>query len=342
MRIVREYLDAKKAEHESAAARHVDRERPTRWRVKLRVRLQSRLISDALEIKTRFRGRRVVIRSRNKGKLLSQSDWIIFVARRFSSVEAAAEFGLSLQCAVSAIAALRCIPIDVGADNVATTATSDVVKAALAKQGSWLIDDIHGVDVYPDLPTVLVLGSEASLTTTMSPHVLIDPLEQIGPQLSKLDERGRDASLLLNAAYIAQHPVAMVTLGVAAVELLAAGERWNSAQLGWIEGLKDHLADSHGLEDIDRAELVHGINGFRTMGVLARTRRLLESLDLGALRPRWERLYKKRSRLFHGEKRVSYAELVKMSSDARLLCQTVVEGYIRRQVGIPGDEAIGS
>jgi hypothetical protein len=333
MATFQDFIEKKRRDHERAVQRHIERETPTTWRMKLRVRLASKLATDEIELKTSFRKRRVIIRSRLKGQSINQSDWIILLARRFKSIEAAAEFGVALQTAISAIAAVRNIPIDVGADNITTSSTGDVIKAAMAKQGVWLIDDVHGVDVYPDTQPVTILGMEATATTTLQPSRLTAPLERIGSRITKLDDRGRQASLLMNAAFMTPHPVAMLTLGVAAVELLAAGEKWNAAQKAWIKGLRKHLVSSVDVPDAEKPELQQAIDGLNNFGVLGKTRRLLNDLALTALLPRWEALYKKRSRLFHGDGYVPYAELQAMGGEARLLCASVVETYILRLIG---------
>ena len=131
--------------------------------MKLRVRLASKLASDEKSLKFSFQGRRVTIKSRRKGDPLSSSEWIIFTAGRFKSIEAAAEYGVALQSALAVIAAANGIPIDVGVDNAATCMTGEVVKAAVAKEGGFLLDDVHGVDVFADVPN-------ARSTSTASPR----------------------------------------------------------------------------------------------------------------------------------------------------------------------------
>lgn len=327
-----DFIERKKREYERALARHAERSSPLSWRMKLRVRILHKLNNTEVQAKGWFAGRRITVKSRRKGQPLNEADCIIFIANRFKSAEAAVRYGIELQTALSALAALRYIPIDVGPENGATTAFSDHVKDAIAKKGSWLIDDVHGVDVYPDTQTAMVSAGDITLTQSHDVGFLLHPLEIHGKAFRKLDERSRDAALLVNAAFMAQHPAAMLILGVAAVELLAAGQRWNSCQLEWIGGLEQHLADNSNLTDGDRVELRQAINAFRSIGAVSRTRRLISDLHLDELLPRWKALYDKRSRFVHGDI-IASAEIQALGGEARHICHAIVQAYILRLVG---------
>jgi hypothetical protein len=328
------FMENKKRQHERVVARHEKLGTSPSWRMRLRFHVFSKLNTDAKELKAEFCGRRIVFTSRTKGEPLNQAEWIVIVARRFKNAEAAARFGLDLQSAISAISAVRNIPIDVGFDNVATTTFGDVVKDAVAKTGAWLIDDVHGVDVYPDTQTAIVMAFGATLTTSFDPTRITDALKADGRRLTRLDDKGREAALLINAAFMAPHPVAMITLAVAAVELLAAGERWNTSQKQWIIGLQAHLEDSEGLSKEERGELRQAIDGLNHFGALSRTRRLLKTLGLDDMLERWDLLYRKRSRLFHGDKIIPFPQVQAMGGEARALGQAVVHAYIERGTGV--------
>lgn len=324
-----DFVDRKRREHERAVARHEKLQSPTSWRMRLRVQLVSRINSKELEIKGKFLGRRIVIKSRNRGETLQDADWIVFQALRFKSADAAAEFGFALQAAVSAIGTLRSIPLDVGFDNAATSMFSDQIKDTLAaKEGFWIVDDVHGVQVYPDTTTMMVAGFGGSATTSFSPDWIMEALAIDGKKLSKLDENARQASLLINAAFMAPHPVAMLTLGVASIELLAKTEKWNVNQKAWIKGLRSHLEKSDELTDGERAELKPALDSLNQFGALEGTRRLFRRLGLDASLGRWEVLYKKRSRLFHGSKLLPSAEVQFLGGEARELSKAVFEAYI--------------
>lgn len=334
MNIFKEFMEKRKRQHERVVARHEKLGTLPTWCMRLRLRLASKLSTDAEEIKAEFCGRRIVIRSRKRGEPLNSADWIVILARRFKTPEAATKFGFDLQAAISAIAAMRSVPIDVGFDNAATLTFSDAVKDAVAKTGAWLIDDVHGVSVYPDTQPAMIMTGEATATTSFVPSWITGPLGVYGQRLTRLDDKGRESSLLMNAAFMAPHPVAMITLAVAAVELLAANERWNANQKQWIKGLREHLKGSDSLSAEEQGELQQAIDGLNNFGALSRTRRLLRDLELDELLERWNELYRKRSRLFHGNKVIPFPQLQAMGGEALTLGQAVVQAYIERSTGV--------
>jgi hypothetical protein len=332
-RTLRDFIERKRREHDRALARHAFLGTSPKFRVRLRVRLGSKIASDEAKLKTTFCGRRVTIQSHKKEKPLSDSNWIVLSASRFKTIEEAAEFGLKLQSALAVAAALRGIPIDVGPLNTATTMTGDTVKDAVAEKGGFLLDDVHGVDVFADTPRSFVLAFEATATTSFPPEKITELVGQVGPRITKLDERGIQAALLMNDASMAQHPVAMLTLSVAAVEMLAAGEKWNASQRKWIKSLRKHLATDAELSEAEKMELGKAIEGLFNFGALAKTRRLLTHLDLEPLIPRWDDLYRDRSNLFHGNQYVTPAELQRLGGEARLVCKEIVDAYLSRALG---------
>lgn len=323
-----DFVERKRREYERAVARHKKRDSSITWRMRLRIQMLSKFNSDALEIKTRFQGRRVIIRSRNKGESIKDAEGIVFIARRFKTPEAAAAFGFALQAAVSAIGVLRHIPLDVGFDNAPGPQFSDLIKDKVAKEFAWIVNDVHGVDIFPDTQTMMVSGIGGTASVAFNPSRLTDALEADGNSLANLDEKAKEASLLINAAFMAPHPVAMITLGVAAVELLAKSEKWSASQKAWIGGLRQHLLNDKTLTAAERAELEPALQSLNHFGALASTRRLFAKLDLGDLLERWEHLYRRRSRLFHGNDLLPASELQNLGSDAREISRAVFEAYI--------------
>lgn len=330
---LRDFIERKRRQHERVLARHAFLGTSPKFRMRLRVRLGSKIASDSIKLKTTFCGRRVTIQSRYKDKPLSHSEWIVLSASRFKNVEAAAEFGLKLQKALAVSAALRGIPIDVGAQNNATFMTGDTVKDAVAEEGGFLLDDVHGVDVYADTPRSFIMFGEATATTSWPPDRITELVEQMGSRISKLDERGTQAALLMNDAFMAQHPVAMLTLCVAAIEMLAAGEQWNAPQKKWIKSLRRQLTEDRQLSAPEKAELDKGVEGLFNFGALAKTRRLLVHLGLDDLLTRWEELYRGRSNLFHGNQYLPFSEVQRLGGEARLVCKEIVDAYITKAVG---------
>lgn len=327
------FVEEKKRKHARLIAENAKLRKRLTWRMRLRVRLGSTLNTDSNKIKAEFCGRRIVITSRKIGESLNQAYWIVISANRFTTAESAAKFGLDLQAALSVITAMRGLPVDVGFGNLATSSFSNAVKDAVAKTGAWLIDDVHGVDIYPDTNSTVTMSVGGTLTTSFEPMWITGPLGGQGKLIAQLDIKAREACLLINAALMAPHPVAKVTLAVAAVELLAASERWNTNQKQWITGLREHLEVSAGLSEEERNELRQAIDGLNHFGAMSRTKRLLTALELDVLLERWDDLYRQRSRLFHGAKIAQDTQIQAMGGEALAIGQAVVQTYIERSTG---------
>lgn len=332
MNEIAEFLSKKKKAHERLIAHHAAKGREPTWKVRLRVRLASKLETDEKVVKAKFQGRRLILTGRDRSKPIGNSQWVVFSANRFATIERAVEFGLALQAALSVAGVLTGLPIDVGADNQATGSFSEFIKERFAKDGQFLIDDVHGLDVYPDTVTAFTMFGEATLSTTTSPDSWLSPISALSGAVAKLDDQARSASLLINAASMAGHPVAVIALCVAAVELLAAGERWNEAQSAWLATLPQHVANSPGLTDDEKRELRHAVTSLN-FGPSEKNRRLIRRLGLNDITRRWNKLYGKRSHLFHGVRRFPHSDLVNTASEASELSKMIVVAYIEKQTG---------
>lgn len=335
MDTLQKLLEAKKREYEKGKARLAVLGKSSTFTAKLRFRLGSRINSEERVIRRKLLGRTVKIRARDSSVALKDSNWVVVVASRFKSIESAVEFGMKLQTSMATAAALRGIAIDVGADNKATASFSDHVKDALAKDGAFLIDDVHGVDVYPSNVTAMLLFGEMTATTTMSIGSLFDPVEVVGCHVKRIDEKARSASLLLNAAAIAGQPTATIVLSIAAVELMASSEKWSDEQKLWIRSLPNHLELSDELSNEQKEELRQAILGMLNFGVRSKMKRLIYSLNLQEVWQEWDNLYNDRSKLFHGSGYIAHSKLVEMSGKAAALSHRILTAYLGREAGVP-------
>jgi len=302
--------------------------------MRLRIRLGHKFNTDVKSLRLKFRGRVVWLRSRVRGRPLNHDNWVVFSATRFRSLEAAAEFGHSLQAALSVSCALRHIPIDVGADNSPTARFSEYVKERVAATtGSFLLDDIHGLEVYPDTGTAFISAGEASLTVAMAPDSFMAPVNEVGSRTDRLSEDAVIASYLLNAAAMSNHPVAMSALSISAVELLAQSEKRNPAQKKWIKAIRSTLTQDTDLSAADKSDLSKAVEGMFRVPISDGVKRLMSRLELDDQHRRWDKLYKLRSELFHGTRRLSQDEIVNLGSDANDLCRLIVRRYVVREIG---------
>src|SRR6202012_243888 len=127
--------------------------------------------------------------------------------------------------------------------------------------------------------------------------------EHISPKAAQIDDPTRGAALLLNAAMLSGHPAARIILCIAAVELLAARQKWSPAQKLWINDLEPYLDASTELTAAEKDELKPAIAGLKRFGSTEGNRRLIENLGLNEISDRWNKLYSGRSQLVHGGKK---------------------------------------
>lgn len=325
------YLREIEQRHRRAVAAIKGSGEKLRWRARLRVRMGVRLGVDAAEYKTKFRRRVVTICSRKKGEALKDAEWLIFMASRFETAKQALEFGRSLQLALSTSAAISRYSIDVGADNVASAKFGNEVKEALAKEGQYLFDDVHGLDVIPDTPASFAMVFGATITVSTPPEMFFDGIQKADDANPDIGQKGIRAALLLNAATMAEHPVGRLILSVAAIELLASREKWSLAQKNWIRETRERIRADEKISSLERGELEKAIEGMFRFSVRESTKRLLTEIGCDDRLDEWETLYSGRSRLVHADKHFSYADLVNLASSALDLCPEIFKAYVNGQ-----------
>ena len=110
----------------------------------------------------------------------------------------------------------------------------------------------------------------------------------------------RRAVRVLNLAEVNADPIAKVVLAVSAIEGLAADSPWTAKQERLIRETVDWLKEARG--DGEGAQrVVDAVEGLLSGSIGARVRRMLRTNGLGDLVRPWNKLYGRRSRLFHGD-----------------------------------------
>jgi hypothetical protein len=304
------------------------------YRMRLRVRFGNKLNTEARVIKLKYKGRRVLLRPRQQGLTLGSDEWVVFAATRFPSLEAAAQFGHDLQRSLSVICALRGLPVDVGGDNKPTGMWSDEIKEEMFRQtGIWLRDDVHGLDVYPAFVTSQTVSLGATLTAKFVIETYIDAINQSTKQINILSEASSLSCELLNASTMSNHPVAAATLSLAAVELLAVNEKRSPKQKEWIKKIRDGLEADNSIIEADKIVLRKAVAGMFNAGISDRVKKMLARLGMADRDDDWDRIYKLRSALFHGVRRLSQSEIISLGSEAPTLSRQIVRRYLEDQVG---------
>lgn len=300
--------------------------------MRLRVRLDQLLDVEEDELIGTFEGRKLRISPwEHRGKPFAESEWIIFTAEGFDTVQEAASYGLRLQTTLSAVGVLAHWGIDVGPENASAGATDYLRGLAAEGEGIYLAGDAHGVDVHPNGVTRTTFA-EGNATGLRKPDRLLQGLEQLAGAADRIDERGRNASLLINAAALSAEGIAKVVLYIAAIELLSSGEKWNDNQIKWLDDTKAALGEHGELTEAEALELSEAFQFLRHLGASAKARRLIKAVGRDDLIPRWNKLYNARSKLFHGEHRMTTADLQGWASEARSICLPVVDAWLRQRL----------
>ncbi len=328
------FIDSRKQISDRVVARLAAAGHTPSFKMRLRVRFGSKLNTDEKSAKLTFRGRRVWLHPRQRELSLGTDAWVVFSANRFPTLEAAAQFGQELQRSLSIVCALRGLPVDVGGDNRPTSQFSDEIKEVVLRDtGVWLRDDVHGLDVYPATVTSQMITTEAKLTTKFVIEPYVEAMNQSAKQIDKLSKTSSLSCELLNAATMSNHPVAAATLSLAAVELLAVNEKRSPKQREWIKKIRDGLEADTSIIEADKVILQKAVAGMFNTGISDRVKKMLMRLGLSDSADDWDRIYKLRSALFHGVRRLTQSEIINLGSEAPTLSRQIVRRYLEDQVG---------
>ncbi len=326
-----EFLDAKRSQFEAARSqREKDGVNPT-YTMRLRVRVGDRFNVEGLTHSMTIGGRVVVLSARNPGRPLKDAEWVVLKSE-FEGLDDAIAFGNDLQTSLAVAAARRRRGIDVGHKNKATSKTSEDIKNMFFRKGIAMLDDVHGVTVYPNDMATTVIGGEAHMIALLAPTLLSEEVATLIPEIQRIDEKHRNAILMLNAAALNNEPLAKLAFAVAAVEMLANVSSWSPSQKKAIEALKESVL-SHPDLDSDEANMIGAaLDRLHNQGVNEACRKLIMGLGLEVLLKPWSKFYSKRSSIFHGSKPAIDADLVSYSDEALILCSRIVLAAVGRQL----------
>ncbi|MCY4029420.1 MAG: hypothetical protein OXH75_24260 [Acidobacteria bacterium] len=165
-----------------------------------------------------------------------------------------------------------------------------------------LATDVHGIVILPDDGNNLFARFRANPQVLANAGHFARSLEECLPEDDPLRNGSpsiRRAIRVLNLAEINEDPIAKLVLAVSTIEGLAEGPPWSDVQRQLIEDAAAWLERAHG--DHEEAQrVVEAIRQVRRESIRQRIRKLLQANDLSNLWLDWDRLYDRRSGLFHG------------------------------------------
>ncbi len=303
-----------------------------KYRVRFRFRLQKKLNISDKSYQFNVRNRDVRLTPQLPDMDISDSEWLVMNTTGFESQKEAEAFARKLKsaCEVSSVAAR--LGIDSGTD-LPTSGFGQLVKDQLRESGLLLRDNIHGLDVFVDDPSVRIAHISGTGTVMASPDRFLGDLDDLFESVERVSPRIKDIILLLNYALLRPEPVAKIVFAFSAVEMLGQDEDWSSDQRRLLRNLAVSVLEAEIGSVIERQEVAIAIE--KTMYRLSLRQgvmRLLTSLQLQHLKPAWDSLYRERSSLIHGLAPKPGIDYSQLAYRAVSLCGQILLTAIAKEV----------
>ena len=200
-----------------------------------------------------------------------------------------------------------------------------------SKKVSESSPDIHGLVVIPDDREIVWLSAgPASGRVTSDPNRFVRAMEEAAPGGESLSIQ--QAIRVLNLAQINGDPLAKVVLSISSIEALAeTDQEWTDQQRDIKAALRTWLESQYGDQD-GAKEISDAIERLHRRSIRQQLKKLLQQNELeDELWRDLDRLYDRRSRLFHGGGGLDEPGLSKLGAHATTLCSRIVLSLAKRQ-----------
>ncbi len=303
------------------------------FRARFRFRLCKKLDIRAKEFRFDIGAREIVLSPQLSEQDICDSEWLLMNTGRFESEEDARTFAERLKTACELSSVATRLGIDSGVD-LATSGFGKLVKDHVREQsGIILRDNVHGVDVFPDDPSVRFCHCSATGTVRAAPDPFLADLGHLCGDAESASQTTRDLVLLLNYALMRREPVAQIVFAFSAVETLGQNEGWSSEQKRLLNELAVLASSSEIGSAEERQEVAIAIEkGTYRLSLRQGVLRLLASLELDHLKPTWDELYGKRSTLVHGLAPKPGANYADLAFRTLSLCGQILLKAIARDI----------
>ena len=320
--------------------------------IKYRLWLKLRVGKPLAILTASVAGRKVTIESNIKSEPLSKASWLVMGCRGFETKDDAREFGEKLRRAVHMAGLCARVGVDAGdpgEDRTVSWVNPEILRNASGLDPDTRIGpDVHGIVVLPDDgKTLFVRMGRARGQVRLNAGNFVRALEEALPEsdVSRRDLPSiRRAIRVLNLAEMNKDPIAKMVLAISTIEGLATDPPWTDEQQNFIESSAAWLKRTHGNgEEID--QVIEAILRVRKESIRQRIRKLLILNELSGMWQDWDKLYSKRSRLFHGgtkdgsEHRGNHleeSEVHALGQEAINLCARIVLSMAKRDgISVP-------
>lgn len=263
-----------------------------------------------------FAGRPVTISS-YMGEPLRDTNRVVFGARGFTTEKEAREYGEKLRATVQ-IAGL-CTLLGVAARPGEDLGWPDVNET-----------DMRGLTVLEDLPGLIFARGDATPSVRANAAQFLGAMSDLADQPLIEDPEIGFSVRLLNLALVNSEPLGKIVLAVAAIEAAARGAPWSDVQRQTLDSLAEGVeSDADGNKEL--LEVAEAIRRLYRNSLRQEVRQFLAANGLNHLWRDWDGLYDRRSKLFHGRRRLSAQEIYALASDAVKLCGRIVLAIIKRR-----------
>ena len=318
----------------------------TTYRLHLKFRVGKSLGTEDSSLTASIAGRTVTIESEDRGQPLSETSWLVMSCWGFETEDQARVFGEELRRATHLAGLCNRLGVDArdpGEDRTLSRLNPKLFRSMNPEKR--LAPDVHGIVVLPDDGKNVFSHARANVQVLANTGHFVRSLEECLPENGPLRSGSpsmRRAIRVLSLAEIAEDPIAKLVLAVSTIEGLATDPPWTDGQRVLIDSAAEWLERAHGDRE-EAIQVLEAIRHVRRESIRQRIRKLLQSNDLSNVWRDWDRLYTRRSSLFHGrseegtEHRGSHLEessLRALGEEAIKLCARIVLSMARRE-GIP-------
>jgi hypothetical protein len=227
-------------------------------RLRLRIHLGKPLTSKETSLSLKFENRDVEIQSQVKDQVLSETDWIVLLAKGFSSSEEATAFGERLRVAVEIAAFSTRLGTNTGQDKpTGWMAEAYARSLGIIKDDERIAPNVHGILILPDDDKTRIAIVSATLTVTADPASFVDALKAVTKNEIKTASV-RDGLRVFNLALMAQNSLAQLVLAFSAIEAFGQEEKWTLVQVEFIQKLATEI-ETTSSEEPELLEVSHAL-----------------------------------------------------------------------------------
>jgi hypothetical protein len=302
------------------------------FRLRFRLRVDTRLASADRELSLDIAGRSVRVRS-EAGAPFRDSEWVVIDAAGFSNAEDAQGFGQHLRQATVAAAAERHAGVDVG-DDEASIGIAPIVKDAFREQTGFVLREaVHGLAIYPDGDQTKYVSGNFSGSRLINAEALLEGISDWYVRLPPSLSPGLVRALRLRAeANIIRDSFTQVALAFASVEALAPRASWTPEQHELLRSFVQAAEDFDTRRDGEGRQIARRLEAMlkNRLTVGESIRILLNDLGLGHLQKLWDNIYNIRSRILHGD--IHTSESSGIFGEALDVSHAIVMAAVEREI----------